>query len=221
MSVVLDEACPSAVGNWCLGKHGLFSPEFLLVGMKSLPDPGAHCKGGGVRQDNFWSLLSMVRSASKERVAKPEIAVTHGGEKPHERRSRWEPGSPGLSQAVAAGGSLFPGKTRCNLERSEFTASWAAAQCCARESDGNGVNPASLRSAIASSRPGEPRGGGSGGGSALQRPALAAGTQPRRRAVPNPPCRAAEPLSPTRLGDPVPSAAVGLMQLHAGGLEMG
>lgn len=123
MSVVLDEACPSAEGNWSLGKHGLFSPEFLPVGMKSLPDPGARCRGGGVRQDNFWSLLSRVRSASKERVAKPEIAATHGGEKPYERRSQREPGSPWLSRAVAADESRFPGKIQCNLEQSEFTMS--------------------------------------------------------------------------------------------------
>lgn len=44
----------------------------------------------------------MVRSASKERVAKPEIAVTHGGEEPYERRSQWDPGSLGLLQQAGA-----------------------------------------------------------------------------------------------------------------------
>lgn len=58
----------------------------------------------------------MVRSASKERVAKPEIAVTHGGEEPYERRSQWDPGS----GAVAAGRSQFLGKIRCSVEQSEF-----------------------------------------------------------------------------------------------------
>lgn len=53
MSVVLDEACPSAVVNWSLGKHGLFSLEFLPVGRKSLPEPGDCPKGAGVRQGNF------------------------------------------------------------------------------------------------------------------------------------------------------------------------
>lgn len=74
--------------------------------MKSLPDLGTCCRGGGVKQDNFQSLLSAVASAPKERVAKPETAVTHRGEKPCEQVAVG-PGSLGPIRAVAAGGSRF------------------------------------------------------------------------------------------------------------------
>lgn len=88
--------------------------------MRRSKAPCACRRDGGVRQDDFWSLLSMVRSASKERVAKPEIAVMHGGEKPCEMRLQWESGSPGLSQWVEANSQ---GKYDATWEQSQFTAS--------------------------------------------------------------------------------------------------
>lgn len=77
--------------------------------MKSLPDPGTCCRGGGVKQDNFQSLLNAVTSAPEERVAKPETAVAHRGEKPCEEVAV------GPFRAVAVGRSRFLGENMVQI----------------------------------------------------------------------------------------------------------